>query len=222
MGTKPTRPEIHAELRERILLLDLPPGSRLREERLAEHFGVSRTPIRQVLDRLEFEGLVVQGEGTGARVSSLETKALRDIWAVRLRIAELVGDFIAMPPPVSTIEKIRDLLDQLEEMRESRDRRALGALYNRFHEAMLEVVTNDALIRIHDLLYVQTARNWMQFLPEMDFDREIDVMAEEIGDTLEALETGSGADLARIRKDHMSRLLARFNQHVTSFPTISV
>lgn len=222
MGTKPTRPEIHSELRERILLLDLPPGSRLREERLAEHFGVSRTPIRQVLDRLEFEGLVVQGEGTGARVSSLETKALRDIWAVRLRIAELVGDFITMPPPVSTIEKVRDLLGQLDEIRESRDRRALGALYNRFHEAMLEVVTNDALVRIHDLLYVQTARNWMQFLPEMDIDREIDVIAEEIGDTLEALEAGSGEQLAKIRREHMSRLLARFNQHVTSFPTVSV
>jgi DNA-binding GntR family transcriptional regulator len=222
VGTKPTRPEIHAELREQILLLDLPPGTRLREEHLAHRFGVSRTPIRQVLDRLEFEGLVVQGEGSGARVSSLETKALRDIWAVRLRIAELVGEFISLPAPITTIQRVEGLLEELGEIRKSRDIRALGALYNRFHEAMLEVVTNEALVRIHDLLYVQTARNWMQFLPEMDLEREIDVLAEEIEDTLRALEGDSGAELARIRREHMGRLLTRFNQHVTSFPAISV
>lgn len=222
MGSKPTRPEIHAELREQILLLDLPPGARLREEHLARHFGVSRTPIRQVLDRLELEGLVVQGEGTGARVSSLEMKAMRDIWAVRLRIAELVGDFVSLPPPVTTVERVEDLRVRLEEIRKSRDIRALGALYNRYHETMLEVVTNDALARIHDLLYVQTARNWMQFLPEMDLEREIDIMAEEIDQTLAAFDSGTGTDLARIRRDHMGRLLTRFHEHVTSFPAISV
>lgn len=221
MAEKRTRPGIHAELREQILLLDLPPGSRLREEHLARHFGVSRTPIRQVLDRLEFEGLVVQGEGTGARVSSLEMKAMRDIWAVRLRIAELVGDFVSLPPPMSTVERVENLRNELEAIRESRDIRSLGALYNRYHEAMLGLVTNQALVRIHDLLYVQTARNWMQFLPEMDLDREIDVMAEEIDQTLAVFESGTGADLARVRKDHMRRLLARFNEHVTSFPAIS-
>ncbi len=222
MGSKPTRAEIHEELRERILLLDLPPGSRLREERLAEHFGVSRTPIRQVLDRLEFEGLVVQGDGTGARVSSLEMKAIRDIWAVRLRIAELVGDFVALPAPFFIVEKIVSLEAGLNEIHESRDIKALGALYNRFHEVMLELLTNDALARIHDLLYVQTARNWMQFLPEMDFDREIEVMAEEIEETLAVLEGGTGADLARVRREHMQRLLKRFNEHVTSFPAVSL
>lgn len=221
MGAKPTRKDIHEELRERILLLDLPPGSRLREEHLARDFGVSRTPIRQVLDRLEFEGLVVQGEGTGARVSSLEMKAIRDIWAVRLRIAELVGDFVGLPPRAEIVEKIEGLRADLEEIRSSRDIKALGALYNRFHEAMLQVLTNEALARIYDLLYVQTARNWMQFLPEMDLDREIDVMAEEVDETLAAFANGSGPDLARVRREHMGRLLKRFNEHVTSFPAIT-
>lgn len=221
MGSKPTRKQIHAELRERILLLDLPPGSRMREERLAEHFGVSRTPIRQVLDRLEFEGLVVQGDGSGARVSSLEMKAIRDIWAVRLRIAELVGDFVTLPPSGPLVERVKALRADLEKIRISRDIPALGALYNRYHEAMLEVVTNEALARIHDLLYVQTARNWMQFLPEMDLDREIDVMAEEIDETLVVFEGGTGADLARVRREHMGRLLKRFNEHVTTFPALS-
>lgn len=222
MNPKPNRHQIHAELREQIILLDLPPGSRLREERLAEHFGVSRTPIRQVLDRLEFEGLVEQGDGRGARVSSLDPKELRDIWAMRLRIAEMVGDFLRMPKDESVLNSLEEVRGGLAEVKESRDLRQLGALYNRFHEAMLALVGNQALVRIHDLLYVQTARVWMQFLPEMDLDREVDVMAEEVGETMAALAEGTLQDLAAVRSEHMRRLLNRFNQHVTTFPTVSV
>jgi DNA-binding GntR family transcriptional regulator len=217
---KPSRQDIHADLRERILLLDLPPGSRLREEELAAHFGVSRTPIRQVLDRLEFEGLVEQGEGRGARVSSLDPKELRDIWAMRLRIAEMVGDFIRLPQGQQLLDELDSIRAQLADLKESRDIRGLGALYNRYHEAMLEVVGNSALVRIHDLLYVQTARVWMQFLPEMDIDHEIDVMAEEIGETMAALAEGSTKQVAAVRADHMSRLLSRFNQHFTAYPAV--
>ena len=221
LTSKPTRHEIHAELREQIILLDLPPGTRLREEQLAEQFGVSRTPIRQVLDRLEFEGLVEQGEGTGARVSTLDPKELRDIWAMRLRIAEMVSDFVRLPSGTGIVEQLAEIRHQLAELKETREMRQLGALYNRYHEAMLGVVGNAALARIHDLLYVQTARVWMQFLPEMDLEREIDVMAEEVGETMAALAEGSVGEVAAVRADHMRRLLERFNQHVTTFPVVT-
>jgi DNA-binding GntR family transcriptional regulator len=220
LSSKPSRNDIHADLREQIILLDLPPGSRLREERLAGHFGVSRTPIRQVLDRLEFEGLVEQGDGRGASVSSLDPKEIRDIWAMRLRIAEMVGDFLRMPKGEEILEGLEEIRRQLADVKETKDIRTLGALYNRFHEAMLALISNQALVRIHDLLYVQTARVWMQFLPEMDLDREIDVMAEEVGEVMAALAEGTLQDLAAVRSEHMRRLLNRFNQHVTTFPAV--
>lgn len=220
LSPKPSRHEIHAELRERIILLDLPPGSRLREEDLAERFGVSRTPIRQVLDRLEFEGLVEQGDGRGARVSTLDLKELRDIWAIRLRIAEIVKEFIRLPKDEEILQQLGEIRRQLADLKETKDIRQLGALYNRYHEAMLALVGNAALARIHDLLYVQTARVWMQFLPEMDIEREIDVMAEEVGETMAALAEGSVPEVAQVRAEHMRRLLDRFNQHVTTFPAV--
>lgn len=220
--SKPSRHQIHAELRERIVLLDLPPGSRLREVELAKQFGVSRTPIRQVLDRLEFEGLVDQGEGRGAQVSSLDPKELRDIWAMRLRIAEMVGDFIRLPTTGDAIEQLEDIRSHLADLKGTNDMRALGALYNRYHEVMLTLVDNAALARMHDLLYVQTARVWMQFLPEMDIDTEIDVMAEEVGETMAAIAERSAAEVAAVRAEHMKRLLDRFNQQLTSFPVVPV
>lgn len=220
LSAKPSRHEIHAELRERIILLDLPPGARLREEQLAEQFGVSRTPIRQVLDRLEFEGLVEQGEGRGARVSALDPKELRDIWAMRLRIAEMVSDFIRLPSGGETLASLEAIRNELAELKETRDTRSLGALYNRYHEVMLTLVGNAALARIHDLLYVQTARVWMQFLPEMDIDEEIDIMAQEVGETMAAVAERSATEVAAVRSEHMKRLLNRFNQQMTTFPAV--
>ncbi len=219
MTSKATKQEIHEFLREQILLLDLPAGSRLREEKLAEHFGVSRTPIRQVLDRLEFEGLVKQVPGAGASVSHLDTKALRDVWAVRLKVAEIVADFVRLPAKPEIIERLNAIRAELSVVAKSRDIRALGALYNRYHQVMLDVMSNEALAQIHDLLYVQTARVWMQFMPEMDFNVEIRVMREEIDQTLKALKGNSGAALARVRVEHMERLLSRFNTIVNFLPT---
>jgi DNA-binding GntR family transcriptional regulator len=218
MAARPTKQEIHERLREQILLLDLPSGSRLREEKLAEHFGVSRTPIRHVLDRLEFEGLVEQVPGAGARVSHLDTKALRDVWAVRLKVAEIVADFVRLPARPEILDRLTNIRSELAAVAKSRDIRALGALYNRYHQVMLDVMSNDALVRIHDLLYVQTARVWMQFMPEMDFDVEIRVMREEIDQTLRALKGNSGAALAGVRVEHMERLLNRFNTIVNFLP----
>lgn len=161
-----------------------------------------------------------QGDGRGARVSTLDPKELRDIWAMRLRIAEMVRDYMRLPTEDAILQRLGDIRQQLAEVKETQDTRTLGALYNRYHEAMLTLLSNAALARIHDLLYVQTARVWMQFLPEMDIDREIDVMAEEVGETMAALAEGSVAVVAGVRADHMKRLLDRFNQHVTTFPAV--
>lgn len=205
---------IYRDLRERICLLDLEPGERLREVALADDYGVSRTPVRQVLDRLEHERLVVQRPGQGASVAIVDTKEIRDVWAVRLKLGELLGDFVRVPAPQHVIDQVAEVDRQLDAIRASRDLRALGALYNRYHEIMLQVFASDTLRRIHDQLYHQTARVWLQFLPEMDLDAEIDIMADEVEQTTAALQGSSGQRLAEIRTRHMRMLVDRFNQHV--------
>lgn len=206
--------EIYRTLRERISLLELEPGSRLTEQALAAEFGVSRTPIRQVLDRLEHDRLVVQRPGSGTSVAGIDTKEVRDVWAVRLKIAELLGDFVRLPASPAVLAELEAIGKDLDDVRRSGDLRILGSLYNRYHEAVLQVVSNETLRRIHDQLYHQTSRVWLQFLPEMDLGAEIDVMAEEVAQAAEAMRGRSGAELARIRALHMRMLLTRFNDHV--------
>jgi DNA-binding GntR family transcriptional regulator len=141
---------------------------------------------------------------------------------MRLRLAEIVVDFLRMPKDDGILDRLDSIRAQLAEVKESRDLRALGALYNRYHETMLTLIGNQAMVQIHDLLYVQTARVWMQFLPEMDIDREVDVMAEEVGETMAAIAEGSIQQVAQVRLEHMRRLLNRFNQQMTAFPAVPV
>lgn len=211
---KPTTSQIFRELRERICLLDIPPGARLTEEGLAREFGVSRTPIREVLDRLEFERLIEQERGSGARVAVLDSKELRDVWAVRLKVAELVGDFVAIPAPPEVVARLRRIRAELDEVQRDRDIRQLGVLYNRFHEVFLGLMNNRTLQWMHDVLYHQTAREWLQLLPEMDLDAELDVMRDEIDGTIEAIAGSNGTKLSQLRAEYMHLLLTRFNDHL--------
>lgn len=207
--------DIYAVLLDRICLLDYAPGDRLREEPLAEEFGVSRTPIRQVLTRLEHERLVQSTPGSGATVAIIDSKEIRDVWAVRMKIADLVADFVRLPASADVLDELVDIRTELDEIRTTRELRALGALYNRYHDLVLTVYTSATLRRIHDQLFHLTARVWLQFLPELDLDDEIDIMAQELDDTLEALRDHSGAALAYVRTTHMRMLLSRFNDHVS-------
>src|SRR5215468_9750122 len=88
---------IYETLRDRICLLEYPPGTVLREAELAAEFEVSRTPIRAVLQRLAYGGLIESRDGVGTIVTSLSIEELRDIYEVRLKIAEMIGQLSPRP-----------------------------------------------------------------------------------------------------------------------------
>lgn len=211
---KPSSEAIYAELRERICLLDLPPGTPLREQALAEEFGVSRTPIREALTMLRVDGLVTPRDGGGSSVSVLDFKSLRDVYALRLKLTELLADFMVVPVPVELLEEFELIRKEVEEVTPY-DARSLGVLYNRFHSTVLETVANEPLRIISDRLFRQTCRLWIELLPEMDWEEEVRTVLEEIDQTLGACERGSAQQLAQIRARHMQMLLGRFNAYLT-------
>ena len=76
-------------LRQAILKGELAPGERLMEIQLAEKLGVSRTPIREAIRKLELEGLVLMIPRKGAEVAKISEKSLRDVLEVRRSLEEL-------------------------------------------------------------------------------------------------------------------------------------
>lgn len=212
--------DIYKEIRDRICLLQYPPGSLLTENQLASEFGVSRTPIRQALHRLEFEGLVVSKRGVGTMVTIVDLRALREVYALRLRLYELIGDFSSSARlRDDDIDTLRSVLGQAEGMVSYRNTRsnqvALARLYMTFNEIITHTISNDALRKISEQLFYQTSRVWLQILPDLQWEEEVKYFCTELEQVVEVLESGGNmADVSQIRREHMIELLNRIRLYL--------
>jgi DNA-binding GntR family transcriptional regulator len=205
---------IHRELRDRICLLHYPPGAMLSENALAEEFGVSRTPIRQALQRLEFEGLVASRHGVGTMVTTVDLQYLREVYALRLKLIDLIGE---IPPARITdgdLELLAELAVEARDLRGERRPQALARVYHRFNEELSRAIGNQPLREIADRLFWQTARVWLQLLPEMTWENEVDIIVDEIESVLQALRREDMQGVAAVRRKHMVLCLGRINSYL--------
>ena len=102
----PLRDVVFNTLRQAILRGELKPGERLMEIQLANKLGVSRTPIREAIRKLELEGLVLMIPRKGAEVAEITEKSLRDVLEVRRALEELA---VQLACEKITKEEIREL-----------------------------------------------------------------------------------------------------------------
>ncbi len=210
--TLTTFQRLYGELRDRICLLDYPPGSVLSENRLAAEFGVSRTPIRRVLHALEFDGLMESAQGVGTIVTSLDLRELTQVYALRLKLIDLIAEL----PPVAVTESDVALLDELAKgvaaLREREPQpRELAARYQAFHQELSRLIGNRPLREIADRFFYQTSRVWLQLLPEMDWRREVDEIVDEISAVRNALGARDLRRVSEIRRHHFKACLRRMN-----------
>lgn len=136
---------IYRNLYAAIVENHLAPGTKLPEDTLAEAFGVSRTSIRKVLQRLAYERLVDIRLNRGASVAQPTVKEARDVFAAR-RIVECG----AMPQVVAKvtpqrIEALRDIVRREHEAEARGDRREAIFLSGEFHVQLAKVAENEAI-----------------------------------------------------------------------------
>jgi DNA-binding GntR family transcriptional regulator len=142
---------VYAEIRARILDATLAPGLALNQAALAEDFGISITPLREALRRLEGEGLVRVGSKS-VSVVALTQREMADLRLVRLRLDPLAASLAAA---VATPEQ-RARLSAQAELPSRSDLLAWNTAHRAFHSAIHELAGNDvlseALVRIWDRL----------------------------------------------------------------------
>lgn len=205
---------IYKEIRDRICMLQYPPGMALKEKDLADEFGVSRTPIRGMLQRLEFEGLVSGEFGSNSIVTFVDIRSLKQVYALRLRLAEIVGELSSPRVQEEHLGALHSLLEECETMHDRYDPVQLARLYNAFHEVMLGLIGNQPLRQISDQLFHQTARVWLQILPELNWAEEVGNICDELRDVIDALQNNDMSRMATVRREHMSMLLHRINDYL--------
>lgn len=155
---KPLRELVLEAIREAIKNGALQPRERLMEIQLADELGVSRTPVREALRKLELEGFIVMVPRKGAYVSDLSMKDIADVFEIRAALEGLAGALAAERITEEELETMERLLVEKGEAINLDDIDKLVAVDTRFHEAMYQASRNDRLTAIISNLREQIQR----------------------------------------------------------------
>lgn len=194
---KPLREVIFNSLREAIIVGELKPGERLMEVQLAEKMGVSRTPVREAIRKLELEGLVTMIPRKGAHVADLSVKDIMDVLEVR---ASLDGLATALSAERITDEEIKELKNVHNQFISYAEKDNLQGSIKKdveFHDVIYRSSRNEKLIQITNNLREQVQRFRVIYLKEHSIYREIIKEHMEIYDAIIKKDVESAHKLAQ-------------------------
>lgn len=144
---QPTAAE-QAHARIKALILDnlLPPGSQCLEGELALRLGLSRTPVREAMVRLEQEGLIVITPRHGMRVSPIAATDMREIYDVLASLEPMAAELLARRPvPGSGLRRLEDACAAMEGALAAQDRPGWATADEAFHLGLAELCGNRRL-----------------------------------------------------------------------------
>jgi DNA-binding GntR family transcriptional regulator len=209
---------IYSVLKERILFLEYKPGQILNENVLAKEFGVSRTPMREILNRLEWEKLARVIARTGTMITEIEFQQMMNLYRARFEIEGLAGRLAAegfSEKHVQGIEKLRSACGVLEKNNDrEKDKKKLVRLDHEYRAILYDAVNNPVVTELSQGLYEQTFRLWFITLDSGDWQNEINSVIQELGAVNEVLSSGNTQDAYDLRKsllvDHFERIKTKF------------
>ena len=184
---KPLRDVVFENLRTAILEGNLKAGQRLMEVQLAEQLGVSRTPIREAIRKLELEGLVVMLPRKGAYVANMSFKDLIDVLEIRASLEGLAASLAAERRNDEDIIDLEKLAKEFETcVRETNIEGVLKTDID-FHEKIFMMANNKKLYQLITSLWEQVHRFRVTYVS--DYDASLSLV-EEHNKILQAIKDG--------------------------------
>ena len=171
-------------LRDRIIYLDYPPNHVLTEKMLCEEFGVSRTPLREAILKLESLHLVKSIPRYGTLVTQIDVKEIKDAYKVKANLEVMaVSEAI---PNLSEEDRaeLQEIINELFEVTRRNDVRAMFARDIAFHETIWRVADNAVLVELLEHLHARCLRFCMAVSPDnyfgLDNSMELKAMCDAI------------------------------------------
>lgn len=162
----PLRDVVFNTLRQAILRGEMEPGERLMEIQLAQKLGVSRTPIREAIRKLELEGLVIMIPRKGAEVAHITEKDMRDVLEVRCTLEELAVELACKHVAPEYIAELRAANKIFESAIVSRDLMSIVDADVQFHDVIYSMTGNARLIQIINKLREQMYRYRLEYIKD--------------------------------------------------------
>lgn len=148
----PLRDVVFNTLRQAILIGELKPGERLMEIHLADKLGVSRTPVREAIRRLELEGLVTMIPRRGAEVAQITEKSMSDVLEVRRTLDALCAELACDRITEDSLAALKKACDHFEQCVDTRNAKDIAQADVSLHDIIVQATGNQRLIQmVHNL-----------------------------------------------------------------------
>ena len=214
----PLRDVVFNTLRQAILKGELEPGERLMEIQLAERLGVSRTPIREAIRKLELEGLVLMIPRKGAEVAEISEKSLREVLEVRRSLEELAIELACQRITPEELTALEEAENRFARAVEDGEVMAIAESDENYHELIYQATANDRLVQILNNLREQMYRYRLEYIKDEDRRQILVVEHEHI---LRAVRRRDIADAKSAVREHIDNQQLTITNNLTTAKKIS-
>ena len=213
---KSLRDMVYNELKEAILRGDIASNERLMEIPIANKLGVSRTPVREAIRRLEREQLVIVTPGCGARVAGISDKEAVDALEVRLMIETMSVKLAANNITQEQIARLRDINRKMRNAAENGDTTEISELDNLLHRTISEASGNSILFTVARFLEGQVLRYRVEYIKKI---KDYRCLLDEHDAVIDAI--GSRELAAKFISDHIQKQKSAMSEIISGRTIIS-
>ena len=205
----PLREEVFNTLRSAILTGQFRPGDRLMEVPLANQLGVSRTPVREAIHKLEQEGLVTIVPRRGAEVAKITEKSLQDVLEVRRALDVLSVELACERITQEELESLKKACQLFEKATHSGNTTAIAKADVAFHDIIVQSTGNQRLQQLVNNLAEQMYR--YRFVYLRDDSQHVKLVEEhqEILDSILHRDKEKASEAARRHIDNQENSIIR-------------
>lgn len=200
---RPLREIVYEQLKRQILTGEITPGTRMMEVDLADEMGVSRTPVREAIRKLEKEGLVTIEPRRGAYASDISVKDMVDTMEVREHLESLAACLAAQTMTDEQREELEHIADEYAKAIQNNNMEDMIHYDELFHKGIVNASGNKTLIQISESVQELALR--FRYLYYDDLSR-YGSMPMEHKEILDAIENNKPEIAQERAKNHVKRL----------------
>ena len=201
----PLRDVVFNTLRQAILTGELKPGERLMEIHLANRLGVSRTPIREAIRKLELEGLVTMIPRRGAEVAQITEKSMKDVLEVRRTLDALSAELACERISPEEEEALKKACQNFEEAVKTKDAKIIAKADVALHDIIAAATGNQRLIQLINNLAEQMYRYRFEYIKDASQHERIIQEHRIIYESIVKKDKAAASEMAKTHIDNQEK-----------------
>lgn len=205
----PLRDVVFNTLRQAILTGELKPGERLMELHLASRLGVSRTPIREAIHKLELEGLVTLIPRRGAEVAQITEKSMNDVLEVRRALDALCAELACDRITEAALADLKLACDNFEAVVKTGDLKKIAQADVRLHDIIVRATGNQRLLQMVNNLSEQMYRYRFEYIKDTSRHETLVEEHRIIYQSIVQKDKKTASDAAKTHIDNQERAIIR-------------